>query len=86
MRLGLNRFYRCAAAAARGWRLEVGGWTDLFPGKPKVAQEHQRFMPMNLANTHNGTYEVWGRAVESPFSRVKWVLAQCDCKSWRFGY
>jgi len=28
MRLGLNRFYRCAAAAAsgvlRGWRLEVG--------------------------------------------------------------
>ena len=90
MRLGLNRFYRCAAAAAsgvlRGWRLEVGGWTDLFPGKPKVAQEHQRFMPMNLANTHNGTYEVLGRAVESPFSRVKWVLAQCDCKSWRFGY
>jgi len=43
-------------------------------------------MPMNLANTHNGTYEVLGRAVESPFSRVKWVLAQCDCKSWRFGY
>ena len=42
--------------------------SDLFPEKPKVAREQQRFMPlMNLADSRNGTYEVLGRAGRAVF-------------------